>query len=196
MTTPPVLLLDVMDTLVHDPFTGEVLRFFAMDRETYFAAKSRDAWLEFEHGRIDETEYAARHFHDRRAIDLDGLKRCLQRSYRWLPGIEPLVADLRDAGVEMHALSNYPRWFELVEEAVGLSRYVKWTFVSCLTGVRKPAAEAYLGAARALDREPSDCLFVDDRESNCAGAAAAGMPAIRFENASRLRAELRRRGLL
>jgi HAD superfamily hydrolase (TIGR01509 family) len=42
-------------------------------------------------------------------------------------------------------------------------------------GVRKPAPEPYLAAARALDLEPGQCLFVDDMTVNCDGAEAVGM---------------------
>ena len=100
-------------------------------------------------------------------------------AYRFLDGIEPLLGELSAAGVPMHALSNYPVWFEMIEARLGLSRYLRWSFVSCRTGVRKPDPEAFLGAARALGVAPSRCLFVDDREKNCAGARAVGIFCVR-----------------
>ncbi len=42
-------------------------------------------------------------------------------------------------------------------------------------GVRKPAPEPYLAAARALGVEPAECLFIDDMVVNCEGAEAVGM---------------------
>jgi FMN phosphatase YigB (HAD superfamily) len=42
-------------------------------------------------------------------------------------------------------------------------------------GVRKPAPQPYLAAARVLDLPPQDCLFVDDMVVNCEGAEAVGM---------------------
>ncbi|NVB39506.1 HAD-IA family hydrolase [Pseudenhygromyxa sp. WMMC2535] len=196
MSAPPVLLLDVMGTLVHDPFFVEVPAFFAMDMDTLLAAKSPHAWPAFERGELDEDGLAACYFADARAFDLAGLRACMAEAYRFLPGVEALLDELREAGVEMHALSNYPRWFELIEARLGLSRYLDWSFVSCDTGVRKPDPQAYLGAAQSLGREPGACMFVDDQASNCAGAKAVGMPALRFHDAARLRAELCARGLL
>ena len=96
----------------------------------------------------------------------------------------------------MHALSNYPCWYRLIEERLQLSRYVAWSFVSCETGVRKPAPEAYLHASRTLNVAPERCLFVDDRERNCDAARAVGMDAIVFRSAEQLRQELARRELL
>lgn len=192
----PVLLLDVMDTLVHDPFYAEVLEFFDMDLESLFAIKSKDAWVRFELGELDEAELVDCYFTDGRKLDLAGLRACMSEAYRFLPGIEALLGELREAGIEMHALSNYPVWWELIEARLCVSRYLSWTFVSCRTGVRKPDPRAYLGAAEALGRPLDELLFVDDRAKNCAGAEAVGMDAIRFEGAASLRQALRARGLL
>ncbi len=191
-----VLLLDVLDTLVHDPFYDEVLEFFGMSLDELFAVKDKQAWFAFERGELREQDMRARYFADGRALDLEGLRACMRAHYRLLPGVEELLTELRAAGVPMHALSNYPVWFELIEARLGLSRFLSWSFVSCRTGVRKPDAGAFLGAARALGVAPSRCLFVDDREKNCAGARAVGMSAHRFEGSEGLRAELVRRGLL
>ncbi|PRP91805.1 Alpha-D-glucose-1-phosphate phosphatase YihX [Enhygromyxa salina] len=192
----PVLLLDVMDTLVHDPFHTEVLEFFGMDMPSLIAVKSEQAWLAFERGELDESALIRRYFSDGRELDLAGLRACMTAAYRFLPGIEALLGELREAGVEMHALSNYPVWWELIEAELGLSRFLDWTFVSCLTGVRKPDPRAYLGPAEALARGPASCVFIDDQAKNCAGAEAVGMNALRFEDAVSLRGALRACGCL
>ncbi len=55
-----------------------------------------------------------------------------QRSkYRYLEGVEQLLARLSRAGFEMHTLSNYPTWYRIIEEQLALSRYVQWSYVSC-----------------------------------------------------------------
>ena len=196
MSTRPILLLDVMDTLVHDPFYVEVLEFFGMDLETLFAHKSKDAWKRFERGEMSEDQLVHEYFIGPRELDLQGLRACMEQHYRWLEGIEDLLLELRGRDVEMHALSNYPVWWQMIESRLGLSRYVQWSFVSCKTGVRKPNPGAYLGAARALGRGPNECLFVDDREKNCRGAREVGMDAIRFEDANSLRTALAEMGIL
>ena len=106
------------------------------------------------------------------------------------------MRDLAGLGHRMHVLSNYPFWWETVEEVVGVSRYVPWSFVSCNTGVRKPDAAAFLRPAEQLGVAPGDCLFVDDHEVNCRAAHAVGMPSILFEDADALRRELASRGLV
>jgi HAD superfamily hydrolase (TIGR01509 family) len=129
-------------------------------------------------------------------VDAAALRDAIVSGYRWLPGMEALLAELCAAGVELHALSNYPDWWRLIEERLRLSRYLRWSFVSCRTGVRKPDAECFLGAARALGVPPEQCLFIDDRPGNVAAAESVGMPALLFTDAASLRAALVGRSVL
>ena len=186
----PVLLLDVMDTIVLDPFSQVTPAFFGMRMDELLAAKSPEVWPAFERGEIDEATLARTYFRDGRSFDLDGLKAAMREFYAFVPGMQALLAELVERGFELHALSNYPVWWQMIEAELGLSRYLKWSFVSCDTGVRKPDSEAYLGAARALGRDPGACLFVDDRAKNCAAAEAVGMPALTFAGAESLRERL------
>ncbi|MBL4843883.1 MAG: HAD-IA family hydrolase [Planctomycetes bacterium] len=191
-----ILLLDVMDTLVYDPFRTEAPAFFGISFEEVLALKDPHTWVRFETGEYDERTFAELYFRDRRPVDVVGFKAALSSGYRLLAGIEDLLSELVAAGVTLHALSNYSPWYQLIEDRLHLSRFVPWTFVSCKTGVRKPDPEAYLGPARALGVSPGECLFVDDRPGNCAAAEAVGMPAHTFKDAQTLRQDLLARGLL
>jgi HAD superfamily hydrolase (TIGR01509 family) len=193
---PRALLLDVMGTLVHDPSYDEVLGFLGSSLEQFLAAADREAWGAFERGEIGEETYLRRMFMDRRAVDGEGLREHLVAGYRWLDGMEELVRDLSASGVSLHAMSNYPPWYRWIEDKLSLSRYLSWSFVSCNTGLRKPAPDAYRAAVAALGLPAGACLFVDDREKNCAGAREAGLQAWRFTGAGPLRRELRRHALL
>lgn len=191
-----ILFLDVLDTLVHDPFFVEVPAHFGTSLGELLAAKDPRAWLDFELGHIDEATLATRYFADGRLLDVAALRTCMSAAYRFLPGIEPLLAELREREIEMHVLSNYPAWWTLIEQRVALSRYVPWSFVSCRTGLRKPDPAAFESAARTLGAAPGECLLIDDRPENCAAAQALGMAALRFEDAARLRVALHERGVL
>ncbi len=72
----------------------------------------------------------------------------------------------------------------------GLRRYLKVAFSSCYVGLRKPDPAIYRRALDILGSDPARTLFIDDRQENVDGAAAAGMVAIRFAGAEGLRAEL------
>ncbi len=181
MSAPHTVLFDVMGTLVHEPFHHDVPRFFGMPLEELRRVRHPDAWVDFERGLIDEEQYAQRFFLDGRRLDVEGLKAAMVESYAWIDGMPELCAELKARGVPLHTLSNYSPWYQLIEAKLGIARWVPWTFVSCHTGHRKPEPEAYLGAARTLGLQPSECFFVDDRKLNVDAAIAVGMPAVVFD---------------
>jgi HAD superfamily hydrolase (TIGR01509 family) len=184
-----------MDTLVYDPYR-EMAGFFGMPARELYAAANAEAWYQFERGEIDQQTFLHRFLPDGPGFDHAAFLALFRRGYRWLDGMEQMLGQLHARGVEMHCMSNYPRWFEVIEECLGLSRYLPWTFVSCQTGLRKPSAEAYVSAARQLGREPGQCLFIDNKEGNCDGARSVGMDAVLFIDARQLALELADRGLL
>jgi HAD superfamily hydrolase (TIGR01509 family) len=192
----PILLFDVMETLVSEPFRDVLPDFFGLTLDQLLAAKHPTAWIDFEKGLISQDEYFSTCFRDGRSVDGIALLERVKQSYAWLDGMEDLLAELHSRGYKMHAMSNYPTWYKMIEEQLMLSRFLRWTFVSCHTGVRKPDAEAYLGAARTLGVAPEECLFVDDRAVNVVAAREVGMDAILMQGAKRLRDELCNRGIL
>lgn len=187
---PRVLLLDVMGTLVHDPWQEAFVAALGMPVEAWWPHKDPHAWKAFERGELDEATLAGRMFTDGRVVELERLRTELCSRFRLLPGIEALLDDVVAAGLPMAVLSNYSCWYVGVDEAVGISRWIPTAFVSFRTGVRKPDPEAYRGAARGLGVAPSDVLFVDDRQKNVDGALAVGMRSVLFRDAAMLRATL------
>lgn len=63
-----------------------------------------------------------------------------------------------------------------------------------MQGLRKPSSESFAAVVTHLQLPADQLLFVDDRQANVDGALAAGIPAIKFETAVQLEAELQRRG--
>jgi len=51
---PRVILWDVMDTLVRDPFRDVMPRFFGLSLEEMLRQKHPDAWSRFERGELSE----------------------------------------------------------------------------------------------------------------------------------------------
>ena len=196
MQDQPVLLFDVMDTLVYNPFNQEIPAHFGLTPSALAEQKHPTAWVEFESGRISEAEYLRIYFNDGRAFDHADFQTAVRAAYRWIEGTEQLLGHLRHQGYEIHAFSNYPIWYRTIETKLGLSRFLQWTFVSCLTGVRKPEPEAYLGVSRVLNRSLADCLLIDDRSENCLAARTQGMQAIHYLDTASLWEELLARGLV
>jgi len=194
----PVLLFDVMDTCVADPFHAMPAHFGLDSMTEFLQSKHPTAWIEFEEGRINEAQLCDKFFQDSRAVDVDALKAMLRVHYEFLPGMESLLARLARAGFEAHAFSNYPAWHELIEEKLTLSQHLPWTFLSCtgpMQGVRKPTPEAYARVVAHLGIPAADLLFIDDRRVNTQAAEAFGIPSILFTGAAELELQFRQRGL-
>nr|AFK41397.1 unknown [Lotus japonicus] len=186
----PILLFDIMDTLVRDPFYEDVPAFFGMSFKELIDCKHPTAWLEFEKGSIDEMELARIFFKDGRDFDLEGLKTCMRNGYSYIDGIEQLLFTLKQNNFEMHAFTNYPTWYQLIEDKLKLSTYLSWTFCSCTHGKRKPDTEFYMEALRHLKVDPASCIFVDDRKRNVEAATEVGIRGVQFKNVNLLREEL------
>ncbi|CAK9325901.1 unnamed protein product [Citrullus colocynthis] len=186
----PVLLFDIMDTLVRDPFYDDVPAFFRMPMEELLELKHPTVWIEFEKGLIDEAELEKRFFKDERAIDFQGLKNCMISGYSYLEGVEELLIALKEKNYEMHAFTNYPIWYEMIEEKLKISKYLSWTFCSCKNGKRKPDPEFYLEALRHLKVEPASCIFIDDRKKNVEAAKEVGIIGLHFRSADLLLQDL------
>ncbi|XP_022937644.1 LOW QUALITY PROTEIN: flavin mononucleotide hydrolase 1, chloroplatic [Cucurbita moschata] len=216
----PVLLFDIMGTIVRDPFYEDVPAFFRMPMEELLELKHPTVWLEFEKGLIDEAELEKKFFKDGRAVDFEGLKNCMISGYSYLEGIEELLNALKEKNYEMHAFTNYPIWFvrrifachflrlnvsltsvisfgryEMIEEKLKISRYLSWTFCSCKNGKRKPDPDFYLEALRHLEVEPASCIFIDDRKKNVEAAKEVGIVGLHFRSADLLLQDLCRLGL-
>ena len=192
----PILLWDVMSTLVHDPFFEEMPEFFGVSFEELIKTLKPGPWVEFELGLRSESEFLDDFFADGRSFDQQGFVREVRSAYRWLPGMEGLLAELHAGGLSMHAFSNYPEWYRMIEERLELSRFASWTFVSCRMELRKPDPAAYQHVLERLGVPAERCLFVDDRAGNCEAARGAGIPSIQFQGVKSLRESFAERGLL
>jgi HAD superfamily hydrolase (TIGR01509 family) len=191
-----IVLWDVMGTLVHDPFFVEMPEFFGVTFDALLEVKHPSAWVEFELGKCSEEDFLQRFFSDGRDFDRRAFVGAVRSSYRWLPGLEELLAELRGAGCAMHAFSNYPVWYQLIDERLGLSRFLDWTFVSCLTGFRKPDPAAYAHVLSELGVPAERCVFVDDRLHNCEAARQWGIHSVVFEGIGPLRESLHDAGVM
>lgn len=184
---PPVLVADVLGTLVKDPFYHGMSRFFGFKTfEEFLDAKTPHLWVDFELGKFDETQVASNFFKDGTPVDLSGLKQFLKEKYDLLPGVPEMLKAFQTANIPVHLCTNYPVWAYLIEDTLHLtSRFgVKWTFISGEEGVRKPDKEAYLRVAHKANIPPSQCIFLDDRKENCLGSLQAGyLAAVHFKNA-------------
>ncbi len=191
-----VVVFDVMDTLVVDPFHDALPAFFGLDFASFLAQKHPTNWMAFESARISEQAYLQQLFRDRRPVDGVALRAHLAAAYRWVDGMHELLVELHQAGVEVHAMSNYPVWYHLIEEELGLGRYLQWSMVSWDTGLRKPDPRAYRRGAARVGHPPGALLLIDDQPVNVDAARAEGWGGVVFEGAEPLREALAQHGVL
>jgi putative hydrolase of the HAD superfamily len=76
-----------------------------------------------------------------------------------------------------------------------LRNYFEAFFSSCYLGVRKPDRGIFALALKITQRDPWECVLVDDRELNLECAREVGMHAIQFKDVNQLRDDLAKLGV-
>jgi putative hydrolase of the HAD superfamily len=155
------------------------------------------AW---ERGEIDVNKYLdAAIFYEPRGFSHDEFFAFMLEQSQLLPHgamgiLEELVASNHCL---VGALNNEARETnEFRFDKFGLRRCFKVALSSCYVGLRKPDPAMYHRALEIFGSVPPRVLFIDDREENVAGGAAAGMTVIQFTEAIALSKELKRLGVL
>ncbi len=71
-----------------------------------------------------------------------------------------------------------------------LQNYFGAFFSSCFLGARKPSMEIYRAALELTQRNPRECLFIDDRPENLEAPEALGMHTLHYTTPGRLRDQM------
>ncbi len=183
-----IILFDVMDTLVIDPFFTGVHTVLGCDSmQDLFKAKRPETYESFEKGLITEDELWAKYFADDRDVDVAAVRKHFVDGYDYIKGMRSLLGEIkRIGGVECFAFSNYGTLYKEIEAKLELSRFLDWRFVSCEMGLRKPDPGAfdYVVNDLGVDLQRDVVCFVDDSKTNVAAGNAAGMRSILFEGDS------------
>lgn len=168
---------------------------------------------------LDWDEYADRHEKVAHAIETNGmtLERYLDRAIFYRPRTFTR-AEFRDfifaqsqpnpEAIEIaRQLAESRRYFmatvnnEILELNVfrlkhfELARCFSVFFSSCFLGLRKPDEVIYRLALDVTQRQPGECVFIDDREVNLECPRELGLRTIRFQDATQLRRELIENGV-
>ena len=113
-----------------------------------------------------------------------------------IPGTVAILRALAEANVPVYAITNFAS--DTLRESVARFAFFKQfrgIVVSGDIGVLKPDPAIYHRLASDYGVDLARAVFIDDSEKNVAGARAAGMTAIRFVDATQLRAALVALGL-
>jgi putative hydrolase of the HAD superfamily len=94
------------------------------------------------------------------------------------PFVVELIAQLRAAGVGCHLATNQHAYRRaIMQDERGYGEWFDQTFYSCDLGLAKPDPAYFRAILQAIDVPASSVLFIDDNESNVAGAASVGLHA-------------------
>ncbi len=147
---------------------------------------------DFETGRLSLDDYLQRTvFHDSRSFDVDAYKQFMFESSTALPGIEILKQLVASGSYLLGMLNNES--LELNNDRIakfGLRDYFDVFFSSCYVGYWKPDPEIYRLALNVTQREPAECVFIDDRALNVEAARQLGICGIQYQSPLQLSEEL------
>ncbi len=180
-----VLLLDVMDTVLRDPYRDALSAATAVPLAELFRRRDADLWPAFERGELDETAYWAGWRAAGIACDVEAFHDARRDGTRWIPGMRELLDEL-DGVVERVAASNYPVWIEELASDQLAGRFER-VLASHHLGVRKPDPVFFERLLDEVDARPGEAVFVDDREPNVQAARDVGITSHRFVDAASLR---------
>ena len=187
------LVLDLMGVVLYDPYLEAIQAAVPAPLEQVWRRRDATSWPEFECGLIEEAEFERRFWADAATappFDPEAFHAARRAGYRFIDGMEELIADARAAGLALHVASNYPVWIEEVRATFGLDERFDGVWASCHLGVRKPDRRFYERLLEKVGLPGEACLFADDRQVNVDAARAAGMRAHLFTSAEDLRARL------
>jgi 2-haloacid dehalogenase len=114
-----------------------------------------------------------------------------------IEGTVALLEELRRAGTRLLALTNWSsETFPVARDTFGFLEHFEGIVVSGEEGVGKPDPALFQILLERYALVPHQTVFIDDSAANVSAAAELGLVALRFSDPGRLRADLRRLGLL
>ena len=129
---------------------------------------------------------------------LPNLDKALGAWFQYVPpveGMDSLVRELKAAGYGIYLLTNANFQFHQYQDTVPAWSCFDGLLVSSDYKLLKPEPAIYRALTDKYRLEPSECLFIDDRPENVAGAQAVGMEGIVFTDPGNLRREFVRQGV-
>ncbi|TGK60216.1 dehalogenase [Leptospira wolffii] len=182
----PLFVFDLMDTLIKDPFHLALGKLIPRDQwEAFKNGRERQAFLDFEMGRIEEEEFFRRFYLDSHKDQ--GLPSPQDLKTQMFSRIEPIpetieiVKKLKEKGFSVVLASNYSVWYKEVlksPEVGELLHSLNSMYFSCEMGVRKPAQEYYQWIE--TDYPEREYVFIDDNATNVEVAGYMNWNSFRF----------------
>lgn len=112
-------------------------------------------------------------------------------------GTVKILAELRDRGTPLYALSNWSsETFPTARRRFDFLQWFRGILLSGEVRLIKPDPRIFRLFCETFSIDPSQAVYIDDLRPNVEAAQAAGMRSILFENPAQLRKRLAELGLL
>jgi putative hydrolase of the HAD superfamily len=113
--------------------------------------------------------------------DPDDLDNRYLAGHELTDGLLQFLDAVRSSGRRIAALTNdVDEWSRLLRNRFGLGDHIEPWVVSGDVGERKPHESMFAALCRAVDAQPEEMLFVDDRTENLDAAASFGFKTVHF----------------
>lgn len=139
-------------------------------------------------GRISEDSYLAQIVEEQRwTISVDTVKRVIRQNLcHRVPGMVELLYSL-EKEYDLVLISDHAvEWIEYVRGVHPFLTMFSTQVYSFETGLLKSEPLTFQLLLETIDREPEECVFVDDNPGNVRTAGTVGIVSIRFRDAARL----------
>jgi putative hydrolase of the HAD superfamily len=147
----------------------------------------------FETGRMSIDDYLDRTvFYRDREFTREAFLQGMMAESQPFPDALMVVEELTGSGRYLLAtLNNESKELNQARiDTFGLRRHFTAFFSSGFLGVKKPDQAIYRLALHLTQRDPAECVFIDDRDLNLECAIREGMNAIHYRDPGQLRSEL------
>ena len=168
--------------------------------ERFLAEVCHTAWNEEQdRGRTfaEAIEEAAGRFPEERALIEAYHQRWGEMLAGPIEGSVAVLAELKEAGHELHALTNWSvETFPIARERYAFLDWFGSILVSGEERLIKPDPRIFELLLERIGRTAEACVYIDDNPKNAAAAAALGFDAVHFRSPAQLRADLTRLGVM
>ena len=167
----------------------DYLKSFGFDKEKYERLADvifrSTTWNERDRGGKEEEEYIQAMVKEAPEYESE-IREIMRRSYECIHPMDynvTWVRFLKEQGCRLYVLSNFCRYMlDINRKDMAFLPYMDGVIFSCEVNLIKPGPEIYRKLLEEYRLDPSECVFIDDRQENCDTAASLGMKTIRFEN--------------
>ena len=111
-------------------------------------------------------------------------------------GMTELLTELKTRGYHLYGLTNWSYKVYAVMERLPIFRLLEGIVISSEEHLIKPDPRIYQCLIDRYELQPSESIFVDDKQKNVDAAKACGMGGLLFTNADQLRSDLQQLGVL